>query len=203
MGFNLILKISISVFSMGVSYDLIRSVQNPIDSYQQRLKRIFHVNLAILILFGSVLLFSAYGISELFQGVYLDLADIKIFVERPMFSLIIFIESFMGLKAIFVSIQGIYMRKGPCHSSIIMHIIKRQIAMVAIRFLTQTPGNLIVLTHMRQNIIDKVTNPHMAMNLLQIQSAMGLHFNVSGYFLLCNLSLRPRVSKHLLLDPHL
>ena len=38
---NKIYLVNISVFSMGVSYDLIKSVRNPIDGYANRLKRIF------------------------------------------------------------------------------------------------------------------------------------------------------------------
>jgi hypothetical protein len=88
--------------------------------------------------------------------VQFDDVDLIVFVVRPLILLINIIESLMGLKAIYVVIRGILMRKGPNHSKEIMYVIKRQIGMVCIRFFTQTPGNFIVMQQLRSQIILKV-----------------------------------------------
>jgi hypothetical protein len=151
--FNLINQVFISVFSMGVSYDLIKSVRNPIDSYHQRLKRIFQIGVLLCLILQGVIWYFAYGFPLTVQFYTVDLI---IFVVRPLLLLINFTESYVGILSIYTVFRGIYLRKGPNHSREVKYVIRRQICMVLIRFCTQLPGNFLVLQQLRSQIIMKV-----------------------------------------------
>jgi hypothetical protein len=144
--FNIMNQIFISVFSMGVSYDLIKSVRNPIDSYHQRLKRIFQSGILVCLLMLTVIWYFAYGFPLTVQFYTVDLI---IFVVRPLLLLINFTESYFGIMSIYTVFRGMFLRKGPNHSKEVKYVIRRQICMVLIRFCTQLPGNFLVLQQLR------------------------------------------------------
>ena len=144
--FNIMNQIFISVFSMGVSYDLIKSVRNPIDSYHQRLKRIFQSGILVCLLMLTVIWYFAYGFPLTVQFYTVDLI---IFVVRPLLLLINFTESYFGIMSIYTVFRGMFLRKGPNHSKEVKYVIRRQICMVLIRFSTQLPGNFLVLQQLR------------------------------------------------------
>ena len=75
-----VLQISISVFSMGVSYDLIKSIRNPIDGYAQRLKRIGQIDLLVCVSISIILVTFGQIIPNI---VPFNTNDIIIFILRP------------------------------------------------------------------------------------------------------------------------
>lgn len=148
---NALLEICISIFSIGVSYDLIKTVRNPIDSYHKRLRNIFWWSAGVSFSFTAVMGLFIYVLPKS----YFDLVDNLIFIKRPLLLVLDFIEMYFGVLAIFVSFRGIYQRKGP-NSHIIKHIFQRQLLMVIIRLATQIPKNVLVMTNLRSQIVEKV-----------------------------------------------
>jgi hypothetical protein len=81
--------------------------------------------MALFLAENILIIFFLFVLPAINKGFDFDMGDIITFVLRPFNIFVIILEQYLGIKAIFVSINGICRRKGPANSNILRHLIKR------------------------------------------------------------------------------
>ena len=111
MARNAFLRICISVFAIGLSYDLVKTIRNPIGNFGKHIKVMFTLLFATIITFMLIQLFVMEVLPRMTGTNIGHQETIMLFIE-PFYVLILVVELYWEILAVYVSYKGLFKRKG-------------------------------------------------------------------------------------------
>lgn len=135
-----LISVNLSIMSIGFSYDLIRTIQNPFGTYVNRLRKIwisiFYIDVALVLYKLFCQAFNPIHSEEDLKRYGLNFQQDDL--VRPWILLINTIELFIMIRALYISIKSIKNNQG-LNKEVKRNIYLRQIGFVAVRTITNTP----------------------------------------------------------------
>lgn len=167
---NEMVLISMSILWIGFSVDLIKTIQNPFNRYEQRLRTIFNSIVLVMLAFIAYLL--------LLQSVLPNHHTIQLINRlyivyiRPFISLLQLLEIVISLYSLLVAFVGLCIRKG-FNKEVQQTIFRKQVFLVCIRVATNLPYFLASVYVYYQFIFENVDTE---VNVLYEKSIGGAYY---------------------------